>query len=249
MVNYHEFFFILLAFGSELIGTLSGVSSSSLFVPLGVFFESVQTTLFLTACLHVIGNSTRLFLYWKDINWRLTLKFGLPSILLAGIGAQYSDYIPKNYFSVVLGVFLIATSALFLKIDEEKFVANKWTSFIGGGLSGLLTGALGSGGAIRSLALSTFRLSPFVFTATSTVIDLGGDILRLNIYFAKGYADKDQYFYIPILMIVAFAANWLAKKWLAKIEKEKFRKIVLSFVFVTGVVSILIGVLRRGYVS
>lgn len=245
MVQYHKIFFIVLAFLSELIGTLSGVSSSSLFVPLGVFFESIQVTLFLTACLHVIGNSTRIFLYWKDINWNLTLKFGVPSIILAGIGAQYSDRIPKDYFSIVLGLFLISTSILFWKVDKGQFFANKWSSFVGGGLSGLLTGALGSGGAIRSLALSTFKLSPFSFTATSTVIDLGGDILRLKVYFDKGYSDKDHYFYIPILMIVAVVANWLAKMWLAKIDKEKFRKIVLSFVFMTGIVSILISVLRR----
>lgn len=249
MFQFHELFFILLAFFAELVGTLSGVSSSSLFVPLGVFFESIQITLFLTACLHVLGNSTRIYLYWKDINWPLTLKFGLVSILMSGLGAMYSDAIPKNYFSIVLGVFLISISLLFWKDEDGVLFKNKWSSYIAGGVSGLLTGALGSGGAIRSLALTTFKLTPFAFTATSTVIDLGGDIFRLNVYLSKGYADKEHLFYIPIFMIVVFIANWWAKKWLAKIEKEKFRKIVLSFVFLTGLSSIIVAVLRGNNVS
>lgn len=244
-MHLHEVYFTTLAFFSELIGTLSGVSSSTLFVPLGVLFESIQLTLFLTACLHVIGNSTRIFLYRKDINWSLTFKFGLPSIILAGIGAQYSDVLPKEYFSIVLGVFLVIVSILFWKIDRGQFFTSKWNALVAGGFSGLLTGALGSGGAVRSLALSTFRLSPYAFTATSTVIDLGGDILRLKIYYSKGYYEEGHFFYIPVLMVLAFVANWLAKKWLAKINEEKFRKIVLSFVCITGIISVLIAIIER----
>lgn len=62
--------------------------SSTIFVPIGVLLESLQVTLVLTASLHVLGNSTRLLLYYKDINWPLTFKFGVPSILLTGLGAM-----------------------------------------------------------------------------------------------------------------------------------------------------------------
>ena len=208
MLHTHEIFFIALAFFSELFGTLSGVSSSSLFVPLGVFFESIQVTLFLTSCLHVLGNSYRMYIYWKNIDWKLTAKFGLVSILMSGIGAQISDSIPKSYFSLILGIFLISISILFWKEKRSDVFQSKWSSYIAGGLSGFLTGALGSGGAVRSLALSSFKLTPFSFTATSTVIDLGGDLLRLNVYLSKGYADQEHLFYLPIFIIVVFISNW-----------------------------------------
>lgn len=118
-LNHHEFFFIILAFVSEVVGTLSGVSSSALFVPLGVLLESLQITLALTACLHVLGNSMRLILYWKDINWPLTLKFGVLSVAMAGFGAQYANYFPKQIFSVLLGSFLIFLAVIFLRKKES----------------------------------------------------------------------------------------------------------------------------------
>ena len=98
---------------------------------------------------------------------------------------------------------------------------------------------IGSGGAVRSLALTAFNLNPLAFTATSTLIDFGGDILRFVVYFKKGYLDQEHYFYFPFLIFIAFAANWLAKIWLKRIKKESFEKIVLSFVFFMGFVSIV----------
>lgn len=245
-MSHHEIYFILLAFISEIVGTLSGVSSSTIFVPVGILLESLQVTLVLTASLHVLGNSTRLLLYYKDINWPLTLKFGVPSVLLTGLGARYSDYFTTAIFSILLGSLLIILSLISLTQAGSTFFRGKFIPYFGGGLSGFLTGLLGSGGAVRSLALAGFDLTPFAFIATSTLIDLGGDIFRLKVYLSKGYLDQDHYFYIPILMVVAFSANWLARRWLEKIPREKFKKIVLTFVLITGAISLGTGLIQTG---
>ncbi len=239
MHPHHEIYFIILAFFSELIGTLSGVSSSTLFVPLGNLFESFQITLALTATLHIFGNTVRTVMYWKNINWPLTLKFGIPSVLFTGIGAQYSNLFTEKTYSIALGVFLISISTFFLFFKTKYLMKGKWLPYIGGGLSGLLTGMIGSGGAVRSLALTTFNLNPLTFTATSTLIDFGGDILRFIVYFKKGYLNQEHYFYLPIMMLIAFVANQLAGVWLKRIKKDSFEKLVLSFVFLMGTISIL----------
>jgi uncharacterized membrane protein YfcA len=238
MNSFHEVYFIVLAFFSELIGTLSGVSSSTLMVPIGQLLETVPVTLALTATLHVVGNSVRTIMYRKNLDWPLILKFGVPSILFTGLGAQYSDFFSKQIYSAVLGLFLVGISSYFLFFKNTHFTKNQWLPYIGGALSGLLTGLLGSGGALRSLALTTFNLNPLTFIATSTLIDFGGDILRLAIYLKKDYLDQKHYFYIPFLILVAFLANVLAKRWIERIPKEQFKKIVLVFVFIMGLISL-----------
>lgn len=240
-LHQHEFYFVILAFFSEVIGTLSGVSSSTIFVPLAQLLEPVQVTLALTASLHVLGNLVRSVLYRKNINWQLTLKFGIVSILFTGFGAQYSNFFSQNVYSITLGLFLTCISSYFLFFKNQHLFNGKWLPYIGGAISGLLTGLLGSGGAVRSLALSTFNLNPLAFIATSTLIDFGGDILRLVIYLKKGYLNPEHYFYIPILAVVALSANWLAKLWIKRVKQETFQKIVLVGVFVMGVISLLTG--------
>ena len=233
---------MLLAFLSELLGTISGVSSSSIFVPLAAFVEPVKITLALTAVMHVIGNSTRLFLYWKNIDWKLAIKFGIPSALMTALGAEYSDILPEGLYLIFLGLLLLTISSYIL-FSKSQF-SSSWISYVAGGLSGLLTGLLGSGGALRSLALTNFNLGPMIFTGTSTLIDFGGDIFRLIIYLKKDYLSREHYFYIPILVIVTFIANKLAKRWLEKVDKEKFKKITLKFVIVMGFVSVVNGIIK-----
>ncbi len=244
MIQHHELYFIILAFLSEVLGTLSGVSSSALFVPLAKLLESAPVALALTASLHVLGNSVRTVIYWKSIDWKLSLRFGLPAIIMTGLGAQFSDSFSDQVYSVSLGIFLILFSIFFLFFKNKNIFQGKWLPFVGGALSGLLTGLLGSGGAVRSLALVVFNLNPMAFIATSTLIDFGGDILRLGIYLQKGYLNPEHYFYIPLLMLVAFTANWLAKSLLRFVPKEHFQKIVLFFVLLMGVISLVSAVYR-----
>ncbi len=133
----------------------------------------------------------------------------------------------------------MSLSVYFFFFSSHNFFAGRWLPFIGGGLSGLLAGLLGSGGAVRSLALTVLNLNPLTFVATSTLIDFGSDILRLSIYLKKGFLGEEHFFYLPILMIVAVVANYLAKRWLKHIPQEKFKKLVLIFVFAMGLVSVV----------
>lgn len=238
MFDRHEILFLLLAYVAELVGTTSGVSSSTLFVPLARLLETVQITLVLTAFLHVAGNLTRVFIFGRSTEWSLVFKFGLPSLIFTGIGALYSDHFSGRIYSFVLGLFLVAMS-IFLNFNKnEKLFVGRWLPYVAGSISGLLTGLLGSGGALRSLALSGFQLNPLSFVATSTVIDFGGDVLRLGIYLQKGYLNPQHYFYIPILVVIAIAANYQAEHWIKSLKSEKFKKIVLAFVFCMGWISI-----------
>jgi len=239
MLELHEFLFLALAFFSEIIGTASGVSSSSIFVPLAKLLETVQTTLVLTAVLHVAGNTVRAFIFGRDTNWILVFKFGVPSLFFTALGAQYSDYFSSQIFSFVLGIFLVAMAS-FLLIKKVDFAfKGKWLPYAGGALSGLLTGLLGSGGAIRSLAMAGFQLNPVAFVATSTVIDFSGDVLRLMIYLKKGYLTDDHQFYIPLLIVIAILANIALEKWIRNLHSDQFKKIILAFVFCLGWVSII----------
>ena len=102
----HEVLFLILAFVSELVGTASGVSSSTLFIPLAMLLETAQVTLVLTAILHVIGNLVRAFIFRRTADWSLAIKFGVPSICFAAIGAQYSDYFSGRFYSMALGFYI-----------------------------------------------------------------------------------------------------------------------------------------------
>ena len=84
-------FFLLLAFLSEVVGTIAGFGSSVFFVPLAGFFFGFHQVLALTSILHVFSNAAKLVLFGKHVRLRLLLLLGVPSVIGVILGA-YLDH-------------------------------------------------------------------------------------------------------------------------------------------------------------
>lgn len=233
-MDFHDFFIVLVAFGSELLGTISGFGSSTFFVPFGLLFETYNFILVLTALLHVFGNISKLYLFRKSLDRALFLKFALPSVILAGLGAQFNQYISFGKLKFFLGIFIMSLALIFFfkqKIVQSLSITNAKVVV---GLSGFITGLLGTGGALRGIALTSLQIEKSSFVALSAGIDLGGDLIRTAIYFYNSYFDRSHWFYIPLLMLAAYCGSLLGKFVLSKIKQNQFEKIVMVFVFLSG---------------
>jgi hypothetical protein len=57
----------------------------------------------------------------------------------------------------------------------------------GGGISGLITGLVGTGGALRATFLTGFNLEKTKYIATAVVIALGTDVPRIPVYLFQGF--------------------------------------------------------------
>jgi len=81
-------------------------------------------------------------------------------------------------------------------------------------------------------------LSPSVFIATSSIIDLSIDLSRSVVYFFNGFVHPHDLYLLPILAVVSIVGTFLGKKIVLKLSNDQFKKGVLILVFITGVVSI-----------
>ena len=238
MMGWNEIQFTLLAFGSEFLGTLSGFGSSTFFIPLAQIFENYHLVLVLTSALHVFGNFNRIIQFSHKLELKSILFYVVPSMLLSFFGALINPYLPVFYLQKIVAVFLIFISFyqfFFKTVESTKGLAsNQWMSFLLISLSGFLTGLIGTGGALRGVALVSLGLPQATFIHLSALIDIAGDILRLGAYIYNGYMDWTHWFYLPCLAGAAFLGTRLAKKVLQKIPQEKFYKIVSVFIFISA---------------
>lgn len=231
--------FLILVVAIEIIGTIGGFGSSMLFVPFASFFFDFQSVLGLTAAFHVLSNLTKLALFKDGIDRYILIYLGIPSIVFVIIGAFISKYIESDFLEIVLAVFLIVISTLLLIKKDLKLKVNNTNTIAGGVLSGLLAGLVGTGGAIRGIALSSFTLSASVFVATSALIDLGVDLSRSVVYAFNGYIQWDELKWLPALLITTILGTWIGKQALSKISTDRFRTIVLILILATGVSSLI----------
>jgi uncharacterized membrane protein YfcA len=230
--------FLILALFSEVIGTIAGFGSSVFFVPLAGFFFDFHTVLALTSILHVFSNAAKLVLFGRHVQWRLLLLLGIPSTLLVVLGAYLSTRLEFKFTELLLGLFLIGFSAFFLVRPKAKISPNALNAIGAGGLAGFLAGLIGTGGAIRGLALGAFDLEKNVFVATSAAIDSGVDFSRMIVYLRNGFLPAESYWFVPALLVVAFGGSYTGKLLLNKIEQKSFRRIVLVLVLLIGLTTL-----------
>lgn len=231
--------FFVLTLIAEILGTLGGFGSSMFFVPISQFFFDFQTVLALTAIFHVFSNVSKIVLFRKWVDWKVVLWLGISSIVFVVLGALLTRVVAGIIASFFLGVFLTLFSVYLFFNPSFSISPTPRNSIVSGGLAGFLAGFIGTGGAIRGLALSSFNLEKNLFVGTSAMIDFGVDLSRAIVYIDSDYLDRSRLIYLPILFIAAAVGSYLGKIFLQKIQQERFRQITLILVFITGVTLVL----------
>jgi uncharacterized membrane protein YfcA len=239
MITRYLPIFIILSILAEILGTIGGFGSSVFFVPIANMFFDFQSVLGITALYHLSSNVTKIAFFKKGLDKRIVLYLGVPAIIFVSIGAYFSKYLDPKILTYILGVFLIILSLLFLIFKQLKLLPKTRNAIIGGSLSGLSAGLLGTGGAIRGITLAAFKMDKNKFIATSAVIDLGIDFSRSIVYYFNGYMRKEHLYLVPILLVVSVVGTWIGKLILNKMSQEQFRNLVLILILLIGVISVM----------
>lgn len=223
---------------AEILGTIGGFGSSLFFVPIAGYFLDFHSVLGITALFHISSNLTKIYFFKKGVDWKLIIQIGIPSVLFVIIGAFLSKYFDTAILEIILAIFLIALSSLFLIRQKLIIPPTKINNISGGVLSGFLAGLVGTGGSVRGIVLAAYNLKMEVFIATSAVIDLAIDSSRAVVYTMNGYVHTHDLYLIPSLLVVSIIGTWIGKIILTKISEDKFRNIVLFLILITGIITL-----------
>jgi len=238
-----EYLFLLLALFAEIIGTVGGFGSSVFFVPVANFYFDFQTVLGMTALFHVASNLSKIAMFKKGIDKKLITYIGIPAVIFVIVGGIIAKYLNEYLLEIVLGIFLISLSLLFLIKKNLIVKPNKREAFLGGTFSGLFAGILGTGGAIRGLTMAAFNLEKNAFIATSAIIDFFVDFSRSIVYFFNGFITKEILIYIPFLVVISIVGTYLGKLLLKRISQDSFKKMSLYLILIIGVATLFAALL------
>ncbi|MBI4399197.1 sulfite exporter TauE/SafE family protein [Candidatus Micrarchaeota archaeon] len=230
-----EYFILIAALLAEIIGTMAGFGSSTIFLPIALLFLDFKTALVIVAILHIFGNIGRITFFKKGLDLRLSMQFGIPSVIMTIIGASAIAWVPADILKMILGLFLIVYSIQSLKFQEIRLKPTIETAILGGGISGFLAGLIGTGGAIRGTFLNSFNLPKTNYIATAAFIAILVDSTRLPLYIANGFFDPKYYVYVPFLLLAAFTGSFIGKTIVSMIDQETFRKLVLIAIALSGI--------------
>lgn len=226
--------FFLLAIVSEILGTIAGFGSSTIFLPLAVLFVDFRTALILVAIFHIFGNLARLNFFKSGLDRKLLLRFGLPSVVFTIVGALLVNQLPQSTLKGILGLFLVCFGTLSLFKLVPAISPNNFRYALAGGLSGFLAGLIGTGGALRGAALNAFGIPRTNYIATAAAVALAVDATRIPIYFSQGFLTSSYYWYIPLLFGAAVTGSFAGKKIVNKVSQKHFRTLILIAIVIVG---------------
>lgn len=179
----------------------SGFGLGTILVPVFAVFFPIEIAIALTAIVHFLNNLFKLTLVGRYVNWKIVLRFGIPAVFSALLGAYLltllTDLKPLFEYSIAQHGFVVMPIKLiiailiiaFVLIDYLPGLANlqfdKKYLVLGGVLSGFFGGISGNQGALRSAFLIKTNLKKETFIATGVVIACLIDVFRLLVY-SKG---------------------------------------------------------------
>jgi uncharacterized membrane protein YfcA len=213
----------------------SGFGLGTILVPVFALFFPIELSIILTAIVHFLNNLFKLFLLGRKADKNTIIRFGLPSILAAFLGAYLlstiSDTKPLLEYTIMGKAFfispvklMIAILMLFFSLAEfipgiKNLAIDPKYLPLGGLLSGFFGGLSGNQGALRAAFLIRVNLSKESFIATGVVLACLIDVSRLSIYTEKIILNHTQLNYNLILVatLSAFAGVFIGNKVLKKV--------------------------------
>jgi uncharacterized membrane protein YfcA len=253
-----EYFIICLValLGSGLT-LFSGFGLGTLLVPVFGLFFPIELAIMLTAIVHFLNNIFKLILLGRSANMGVVLRFGIPAILFAFLGAyilsELTDMKPlfkyqmgKHHFEIMPVKLIIGIVLLFFSLFEvipslTQLRFDKKYLPIGGVLSGFFGGLSGNQGALRAAFLIRAQLSPQSFIATGVVIACLIDISRLTIYSKQIINNHNQFDYTLLAMatLSAFIGAYFGNKLVTKVTVSILQYIVTAMLVLFAVLLIL----------
>ncbi len=243
----------------------SGFGLGTMLLPVFALFFPVEMAVVATAFVHGANNVFKVSLLGRHADREVVLKFGLPAIAAAVLGALALGWFAQSESALtiemnedplfritpvklIIGLMMIgfALFELLPRFRSMKF-ERRYLS-LGGALSGFFGGLSGHQGALRSAFLAKSGLTTERFVGSNAVIGFLVDLTRISVYvalFTAAGGHISEFSGWPLVLtgaVSAFCGVLLGKRYLHKVTMSSVQTLVGVLLFGVGL-ALVIGLL------
>jgi uncharacterized membrane protein YfcA len=253
--------FLIIPLVSAVVAALtlvSGFGLGTLLMPAFAIFFPIEIAIAAAGVVHFLNNLFKLALVAKWAHRDVVLRFGIPAIIAAFIGAALMTYMADvsplytwqfgrieaeiTWLKLVIAVLLAGFAALELWPTYQQVSFPRKALPIGGALSGFIGGISGMQGALRAPFLLRAGLTRDQFVGTTNVISTIVDVARLTVY-AAGFtwlAQKRDYaalgewrtlWLVGAACLAGFLGSYFGAKVVKKVTLRAIRNLVAALLF------------------
>ncbi|MCH7415046.1 sulfite exporter TauE/SafE family protein [Belliella sp. R4-6] len=223
------------AFVVFILSTLTGGGASLLLMPLVAVVVGVKAVAPVMAISIGLSSTSKVALFWKDIDWKL-FTWLFPSTIVGSIlGAMLFASMSSDYLQILIGLLLVSTVFQFKKKKESKFKIKAWHFAPMGLVVAFLSGLIGGVGPLMNSAYLNYGISKESLLGTRAANAILLHTTKIISYAYYGYVTGEVLKFGVLIGVTSMVAVYFGKLILAKISENFFRQIVVASMVLSGI--------------
>lgn len=232
--------FILFAI-SFLAATISGAAGfggALVLLPFLIKIVGINAAVPILTIGQIFGNASRVWFGRNDLHWKPIIYFTITAIPLTIFGSYLFTDIDSSKVKIGIGIFLILI-VIYRRTKIKKIELGEKGMFLGGGLTGFLSGVAGSAGPLGAAFFLGLNLSATAYTASEAFTALALHLTKTIVYSRFLLIGQKELYYGLFIGVAMILGSWAGKKLIEKLPKEKFILLVEILLIFSGIQLIL----------
>jgi uncharacterized membrane protein YfcA len=228
-------FVLIVGFAAGAVSGVIGTGSSIMLLPILVFTFGPKQAIPIMAIAAIIANATRIAVWWREIDLRGVLAYGLPSIPAAALGAQTLLQLPTRLIDACLGAFFL------IMIPGQRWLRglnlrlSLWQLSLAGVVIGFLTGIVLSTGPLSIPVFLAYGLLKGALLSTEAATSLLIGFSKAATFQRLGALPLDIALHGLIVGASLMLGTLAGKQLVLRMDGSTFRRILDVMLLCSGV--------------
>lgn len=234
---------IMLFLSAYIAATLSGAAGfggALLLLPALTALIGVDAAIPVLTIGQIFGNASRVWFGRRELSWKPIMFFLITAIPLTILGSYLFVNISSQVIKIGIGVFLILL-VIYRRI--MPVAQTKWSNkgmLLGGSLTGLLSGLVGSAGPLGAAFFFGLNLAPTAYIASEAFTALIMHLIKTVVYGKYALIASTELAYGLFIGIAMILGSWTGKRIIEILPKKYFRLLIEILLFLSGVQLIVV---------
>ncbi len=226
---------IILGIIAGTLGGVVGFGSSVIMLPALVAMFGPKEAVPIMALAAILANVSRVGVWWREVDWRLTAVYCATAVPAAALGARILVSLNARFLEAALGAFLI------IMIPARRwFTARGWTIGLGGmavvgACIGFLTGLVATTGPINTPFFLAYGLVKGAYIATEAAGSVAVAVTKAIVFRNFGALPVETMGRGLAVGATLMLGSWFAKHIVLRFDASQFRAIKEAMMLISGV--------------
>lgn len=236
---------LVLAIGL-IAGTLGGVvgfGTGIMLLPALVIAFGQLEAVPIMAITALMANLSRITAWWRDVDWKVSLAYGVTAVPAAAFGATTLVHMNSRAVEIALGLFFLIMIPTRRWLQSAGFKRQLWQMPILGAVIGYLSGIVVSTGPINTPFFLAYGLVKGAYLATEATGAVLISLTKAIVFNRFGALPWAIVFKGLIIGSSVTVGSYLAKRFVLRIDPARFRLLMDGLTLVAGVTMIVTAIL------